>query len=111
MQSREPGTLAVLFGEDAEHELIADECDCPKRPARRQQQEQRRAFHAAIPVCLSSALTAGSRPRNRTKASIASTLPPLLRIESRNRDAVAPSNTPASSNASNASAASTSAHL
>jgi len=104
--------LAVLFGVNAEHEFIADKGGGGEEFPRPQHQQQcRRAFHAAIPVCLSSARTSGSRPRNRTKASIASKLPPLLRIESRKRVAVAPSNTPACSNASNASAARTSAHL
>src|SRR5580704_1171697 len=114
MQGGKPLALAVLFGVDAEHEFIADEGG--RRAGARCRQHQHRQQgsrepHAAIPVCLSSARTSGSRPRNRTKASIASKLPPLLRIESRKRVAVAPSNTPASSKASNASAARTSAHL
>src|ERR1700716_3928078 len=98
--------LTVLLGVNAEHEFITDIGGRRRDPGCQQrQQQQGQAFHAAIPVCLSSGRTSRSRPRNRTKASIASKLPPRARIESRNRAAVAPSNTPASSNASNASAA------
>src|SRR6185437_11883309 len=66
---------------------------------------------ARMPCWRKSARTSGRRPRNSTKASRASRLPPRLRMESRKRCAVRRSNTPFSSNAAKASAASTSTHL
>src|SRR5688572_11259063 len=67
--------------------------------------------HPPRPCWRSSALTSGGRPRKSTKASSALRLPPCERIESRKRCATARSNTPRSSKAAKASAASTSAHL
>src|ERR1700690_1277503 len=101
MKGGEPLTLLILLGIDAEHEFVADIGRCRPPVRRRERQQQRaEAFHAAIPVCLSSGRTSGWRPRKRTNASIASRLPPRARMESRKRAAVARSNTPASSNAS-----------
>ena len=69
------------------------------------------AAHWTRPCWRSSAFTSGGRPRNSTNASSALRLPPADRMASRKRCATPRSNTPCSSNAANASAASTSAHL
>src|SRR5690606_25632090 len=65
----------------------------------------------SMPACFSSGSSCGARPRNATNESSASRLPPTASTALRKRSAVARSNAPASSNAANASAASTSAHL
>src|SRR6185437_5566248 len=52
---------------------------------------------ARMPCWRKSARTSGRRPRNSTKASRASRLPPRLRMESRKHCAVLRSNTPFSS--------------
>ena len=73
--------------------------------------------HAAFasPACRSSAAVLGSRPRNALNTSIGCRLPPSASTVSRKRRPVAAtargSSSPASSNAENASADSTSAHL
>ena len=70
-------------------------------------------FQAALPIPLwrSNASSCGLRPRKAMNASMMSRLPPISSISSRNRIAVGGSNRPLSSNAENASAARTSAHL
>src|SRR6185295_13752246 len=104
LQCEHVGLLAV---EPREHvfETNLDAIDVPRRDL------HCRVAGAEMPDWRRSASSSGGRPRNSTNASSALRLPPTARIARRKRSAVARSNRPASSNAPNASAASTSAHL
>ena len=77
MQRGQPLPLVIFLGVDPEHQFIADISGGGHSFDRQQRQQQRgEPPHAAMPVCLSRGRTSGWRPRKRTNASIASTLPP-----------------------------------